>query len=108
MKWIIDNWSLILVVALAIISVFVSGKKSIKNWLLYAVFMAEQEWGSGTGQLKLHDVYDSFVARYPIIAVLLPFGVFSLWVDEALDSMREILEKNLDIRAHITIEDKEK
>ena len=106
MQWIIDNWSLLVVIVLVVVSVFISGKKSIKNWLLYAVSMAEQEWGSGTGKIKLRDVYDSFVARYPIFAVVIPFSVFSLWVDEALVEMRDMLEKNLDIRAFITMEDK--
>ncbi len=106
MKWIVDNWSLLVVIIGIVGYVLLSGKKSIKDWLLYAVFMAEQEWGSGTGKLKLRTVYDMFVARYPIISKVLPFSVFSLWVDEALKEMRKILYENLDIRASITLEDR--
>lgn len=101
MKWLVDNWSLLVVVTAVVTCVILSGKKSIKEWLLYAVFMAESEWGSGTGKLKLRTAYDMFVSKYPIISKLIPFSVFSLWVDEALKEMRKILEENLDIKANI-------
>ena len=107
MKWIVDNWSLLVVIAIIVTYMIASGKKSVQEWLLYAVSMAEKEWGSGTGKLKLRDAYDAFVARYPVFAVLLPFGVFSLWVDEALDEMRDIIETNMDIKAYLEVEDKE-
>lgn len=106
MKWIIDNWSLIVVVTVIVAYVIMSGKKSVKDWLLYAVFMAESEWGSGTGKLKLLTAYDMFVEKYPIISKIIPFAVFSLWVDEVLKEMRKILEDNMDIKAQITLEDK--
>ena len=106
MKWIIDNWSLLVVAVVIVTYVIISGKKSVQEWLLYGVFMAESEWGSGTGKLKLRTVYDMFVTKYPIISKLLPFSVFSLWVDEVLKEMRRILEENIDIKAQITMEDK--
>ena len=101
MKWLVDNWSLLVVVVAVVSVVILSGRKSIKEWLLYAVFIAESEWGSGTGKLKLRTVYDMFVSKYPIISKLVPFSVFSLWVDEVLKEMRKILEENLDIKAYI-------
>lgn len=106
MKWIIDNWSLLVIVVILVAYVVISGKKSVQKWLLYGVFMAESEWGSGTGKLKLHTVYDMFVTKYPIISKILPFAVFSLWVDQVLKEMRKILEDNMDIKAQITLEDK--
>lgn len=39
----------------------------VKEWLLWAVTEAEKELGSGTGQLKLRQVYDLFVQRFPVI-----------------------------------------
>jgi len=106
MKWIADNWSLLVVIAIIVAYVLSSGKKSVKEWLLYAVSMAEKDLGSGTGKLKLKYVYDSFVVTYPIISKIIPFVVFSEWVDEALDTMREIIETNMDIRAYLEVEDK--
>ena len=66
----------------------------IKVWLVYAVTEAEKELGNGTGQLKLKRVYDIFVTRFPVAACLISYQTFSGWVDEALISMRELLQKN--------------
>lgn len=104
MKWIVENWSLLVVAAMVIAYILISGKKSIQKWLLYGVFMAESEWGSGTGKLKLHTVYDMFVTKYPIISKILPFAVFSLWVDEVLKEMKKTLEENQSINQLITKE----
>lgn len=98
MKWLVENWSLLIVVASVITYMLISGKKSVKEWLLYGVFMAESEWGSGTGKLKLRTVYDMFVIKYPIISKIIPFVVFSLWVDEVLKEMKKILEENESIK----------
>ena len=105
MKWIIDNWSFLVVLCVVVTYIVLSGKKSVKEWLLYAVMMAESEWGSGTGKLKLRTVYDMFVSKYPVFSKLIPFSVFSLWVDEVLVEMKKILEENMDIKASITMED---
>ena len=106
MKWLVDNWSLLIVISIIILYVITSGKKSVREWLLYAVSMAEKDLGSGTGKLKLKYVYDSFVNMYPILSKLIPFVVFSMWVDETLDEMRDIIETNMDIRASLEVEDK--
>ena len=73
----------------------------IKEWLLYAVTEAEKELGGGTGQLKLRQVYDLFVQRFPAVAVVISFDTFSSWVDEALEQMREMLAKNENVAAYV-------
>ena len=73
----------------------------IKEWLKYAVTIAEHELGSGTGQLKLRYVYDMFIEQFPMVASLLPFSIFSKWVDLALEWMRQQLEQNQNIKAMI-------
>lgn len=73
----------------------------IKEWLLYAVTEAEKELGGGTGQLKLRQVYDLFVQRFPAVAAVVSFDTFSLWVDEALEQMREMLAKNENVAAYV-------
>ena len=65
---------------------------NIKEWLKYAVVEAEKTLGSGTGQLKLRMVYDMAVKQFPWIVNLIPFGTFSVWVDEALEWMNKQLE----------------
>ena len=101
----IENWYLVvaLMAATCVIGVGIGrflnlptsaqiGK--VKEWLLYAVTEAEKELGGGTGQLKLRQVYDLFVQRFPAVAAVISFDTFSVWVDEALEQMREMLAKN--------------
>ena len=73
----------------------------IKEWLLYAVTEAERELGGGTGQLKLRQVYDLFVQRFPAVAAVISFDTFSGWVDEALEQMREMLEQNQSVQKYV-------
>ena len=74
---------------------------NIKEWLKYAVVEAEKALGSGTGQLKLRYVYDLAVAQFPWIVSLISFEVFSGFVDEALEWMRQQLETNYRINVYI-------
>lgn len=96
------TWYNILFVLLAV-AVIVYGISfgKVKEWLKWAVMVAETELGSGTGQAKLHMVYDMFVEKFPAIASVLPFSIFSKWVDLALEWMRDQLEKNENIKAMI-------
>ena len=57
----------------------------IKEWLKYAVAIAEIEFGSGTGQLKLRRVYDMFITKFPAMAKFIAFEEFIVYVDEALE-----------------------
>ena len=74
---------------------------NIKEWLKYAVVEAERELGSGTGQLKLRMVYDMAVKQFPFIVQLIPFDIFSKWVDEALDWMRGQLAENKAAQSYV-------
>ena len=73
-----------------------------KNWLVWAVAEAEAVLGSKTGQLKLRYVYDLAVVRFPVMAKVLPFAIFSKLVDAALDVMRDMIENNTSIAEAIT------
>lgn len=75
--------------------------KMVKEWLLWCVIECEKALGSGTGVAKLRMAYDMFIAKFPQIASMITFELFSLWVDEALDTMRHLLETNLDIAAYV-------
>lgn len=80
--------------------------KQIKGWLLGAVTLAEKEYGSGTGKIKLSAVYDKFVEKFPWIAKVLSFETFSEYVDNALVEMRNLLSTNEAV-ASIVSPDKE-
>jgi hypothetical protein len=79
--------------------------EQVKQWLLYAVAKAEKELGSGTGQIKLRYVYNMFIAKFPAIALFLTFEEFSNLVDEALQELQELIDKNSNIEALIKGED---
>jgi len=89
-----------ILLAVCVVAYGITANKA-KEWLKYAVCIAEEELGSGTGQLKLHMVYDMFVEKFPALASVLPFNIFSKWVDLALEWMREQLEKNEAIKLTI-------
>lgn len=110
MNFILENWYIIVaaicVVAAIIFAVVrfskLSGEQkyeTIRGWLLQAVILAEQEYGSGTGKMKLSVVYDQFCKTLPWIAKVLSFEVFSEYVDKALEEAKVILRGNEAIAA---------
>ena len=103
--FILENWHIIvfLIFAIAILGVFIykfirtpkeQQIQMIKEWLKYAVVLAESELGSGTGQLKLRMVYNLFVTKFPALAKLISFEIFSTYVDEALEWLNTQIENN--------------
>ena len=106
MEWLAENWTLILLVVCIVIGGYVTFRKlrglpteeqieAVKQWLLWAVIQAEKDLGSGTGKLKLRQVYDLFVVKFPWVAKYVSFTSFSVWVDEALIEMRKLLQTNM-------------
>ena len=107
MEWLVDNWSLLVVLVCAIggavfgCKKFVqSGKtnqiKKVKEWLLFACVEAERDFGSGKGQLKLRYVYDMFVEKFGVIKYIVTFEEFSVLVDDVLDSAIEFFENQFE------------
>lgn len=82
----------VLAVVMLIAAVKVFGEQKVRNWLVWAVGKAEQEFGSGTGQLKLRSVYNQFIARFPKLSTFITFKRFSALVDEALGILSDMLK----------------
>ena len=112
MDFIINNWYIILALAaiLGAAAWYVyryfnlpseAQLAKVREWLLWAVTEAEKELGGGTGKLKLRQVYDLFVTRFPWLARIVPFDLFSSMVDDALEDMREMLKTNQAVKAHV-------
>ncbi len=72
-----------------------------REWLKYAVSLAEKELGSGTGQLKLRLVYELFLSKFPWLGKLVSFEVFSSYVDEALVWLNTQLESNTAVAGYV-------
>lgn len=111
MKYLINNWFMIVALLAVLFVCFLAVKKwlnkptaeqiaNIKEWLLLAVTEAEKQLGGGTGQLKLRFVYDWAVERFSWVAII-PFDIFSGWVDEALNEMKKQLAVNEAVKAYI-------
>jgi uncharacterized membrane protein YsdA (DUF1294 family) len=105
MLWIIDNWFIVIAIfvifAIVVFTIYKFAelptkdqKSKIKEWLLLAVAQAEKDLGGGTGALKLKIVYDLFITKFPVTAQIVSYKTFRLWVDEALDKMKELLIEN--------------
>lgn len=91
-------WYYVVAAIVAIIAVAATiYVKGFKNWLVWAVTEAESLFGSKTGQLKLRYAYELAIKRFPILAKLIPFSVFSKFVDDALKVMRNMIENNQNI-----------
>ena len=110
MKVIIEYWYIIVALAAAAgVAVIVAVRflglprgaqlKKVREWLLLAVTQAEKELGSKTGKLKLRTVYDAFLTKFPWLAPVVSFERFSKLVDDALDEMRDMLDKNEAVKA---------
>ena len=93
-----DTQTIIMTIILAVIiiagGIYVNG---FKNWLVWAVTEAEAMFGSKTGKLKLRYAYELAVERFPVLAKFIPFNLFSKFVDDALDIMRDMIENNKNI-----------
>lgn len=110
--FLMNNW-LTIILSIAALAVFIvkvvqfvrapSDKQieNLKEWLKLAVTEAEAALGSGTGQLKLRDVYDMAVEKFPWVGEFITFETFSTWVDEALEWMNNQLESNENVKAYV-------
>ena len=90
-----------IVLIITAVYLVVNQKNKVIEWLKYAVSEAEKMLGSGTGQLKLRLVYDWFCEKFPVVAAILPFRVFSSWVDVALETMRDWLSTNRNVAGYV-------
>ena len=59
----------------------------------------------GTGKLKLRQVYDAFLTKFPWLAPVITFEQFSGLVDDALEEMRKLLEDNKAVQQLVTGEE---
>lgn len=107
MNWLIENWMVVFGLAVAVILAAIvvyrffgmpTDKQvaKIKEWLIWACIEAEKALQSGTGQLKLRQVYDMFCAvpAFSWVAKLISFEMFSDWVSDALVTVKQMLVSN--------------
>lgn len=95
--WIVG---LVLILA-AVVVIAIRERKNLKSWLVFAVASAEKALGSGTGELKLRQVYDQFLDKFPVLSKFISFEMFSGLVDKALESLEDMLNTNEAVNTYI-------
>ncbi len=112
-NFILENWYIIIaIIAVICVAAFAVWQFAglptteqlikLREWLLYAVTVAEKELGGGTGKLKLRYVYDWFLTKFPWLAKLISFETFSEMVDDALVDMKTLLGSNEAVSAYVS------
>lgn len=107
MELLIENWFLIAAAVAVVVSLIYlifrflgmpteEQTKKVKEWLIWACVEAERALQSGTGQLKLREVYNLFCAvpAFTWIARVVSFDQFSVWVSDALLEVKQMLVSN--------------
>lgn len=76
----------------------------VREWLLYACIEAEKALGSNTGRVKLRYVYNLFITKFKYLSLIISFEQFSMLVDEALETMRDMINNNKQVEQYINKE----
>ena len=97
-----------LILVIGFICYFLNERKTVKEWLFFAVTEAEKLLGSKVGKLKLAQVFSKFIEAFPIFSKFIKFKTFSKWVDLALEQMKKYLEDNQKAKTYVGIEEIEK
>jgi len=99
MNFLAENWKYIFfVVVMIFFTIYGLMTNKCIEWLKCAVAEVEKYLGSGTGQLKLRKVYDMFIDKFPAFSTIVPFALFSYWVDLALKWFEKQLESNVNVK----------
>lgn len=86
----------LILVIIGLISFFIK-KGNVQKLLVYICLKAEKKFGAKTGQIKLREVYEWFVTKWPVLSLLISFNEFSKMVDIALEEMRHLIDTNMQI-----------
>lgn len=71
---------------------FIVRKRGLKKTIYSFVAALDDDLDTVSGQEKLDRVYKAFALRYPLVEWLVPESQFAIWVDEALEKIRNKLE----------------
>lgn len=107
MTLLLANWELVLLliilISFAILKVVQflrtppeKRQELILLWLVQAVVLAEQKFGSKTGSVKLSYVYKLFIDKYGFLGSLVSQTVFEKLVDKALETMEDTFKQALE------------
>ena len=114
MDWLVENWFLIvaflscIIVSICLVFRFLGmptekQRAKVKEWLVWACIEAERSLQSGTGQLKLREVWNLFCAvpTFTWVARIITFELFSEWVSDALVEVKMMLISNNNLAEYV-------
>ena len=120
MMWIVENWILLLCAVIVATWTYLSVNdflkkpnetqiSKIREWLIWACIEAERSLKSGTGQLKLREVWNLFCAvpAFTWVAKVITFETFSDWVTVALHDVKQMIITNDNLAQYIYGEEKD-
>lgn len=82
----------LLIIVIALIVYLIRYRQDIlKKAALYAVAKAEEAWGSNTGRIKFAEAYTYIKKNYPIITLFVSEAQLSKLIEDALNSLKEII-----------------
>lgn len=112
--WLTKNWFLLMALVAALVAVVMfiyrfmglptaKQQEKVKEWLIWACIEAERLLQSGTGQLKLREVWNLFCAvpAFTWIAKIISFEIFSIWVSESLKTVKGMLISNKTLATYV-------
>jgi len=106
LNFILSNWDSILIVLIAMITIIIrykKGEKTILNEILFKlVTKAEQEFGTGTGELKKAAVLEWIYDKVPaLMKMLLTKKELENMIEKALEYAKGKWEKNSKLREFV-------
>jgi len=95
LNWLLENSVTILIVIVAVaglVFAIINNKEGLLyKAALYAVSVAEETWGSKTGQIKFAEVYTYLKTQFPIITFFISEKALKTLIEDALTEMKRIL-----------------
>lgn len=95
LNWIVANPIMTFVIAIIIIAlvvyIYLNKKDLLYKAALYAVSVAEDEWGSDMGRIKFAEVYTYIKKEFPLFTLFFPEAKLKKIIEDALVELKKIL-----------------
>ena len=94
-NWVVNNPIMAFVIMIVIIAlmvyIFLNKKDLLSKAALYAVSVAEDEWGSDMGRVKFAQVYTYIKKQFPLITLFFSEEDLTDIIEDALIELKKIL-----------------
>lgn len=95
LNWIVANPIMTFVIAIIVIAlvvyIYLNKKDLLYKAALYAVSVAEDEWGSDMGRIKFAEVYTYIKKEFPLFTLFFPEAKLKKIIEDALVELKKIL-----------------